>query len=292
MRSKNNMLVLVGIAVILIVLLVVVGSLLIRTSDPQNSLPEGMIFPTPTPIPTAAVQTTAEPFATYYVAPVLTATPGSGVGIGGGVGTGGVGVTNTYVAPTPAPTATRNPNVLRNGDENEKVRTMQQRLIELGYLGGKADGIFGDGTEAALKAFQKAHGLDADGVFGAGTSKKLYSSSAKPKATAKPSATKNTAKATSRPAPNTYVASTPKPGGYGYLEPGNSGSSVRKLQNRLIELGYLSGSASGTYDSDTEAAVYAFQVRNGQWADGLAGPDTQSALFSSKALAAENSSVD
>ena len=33
-------------------------------------------------------------------------------------------------------------------------------------LGIGADGIFGSGTEAAVKAFQTAHGLDADGLAG------------------------------------------------------------------------------------------------------------------------------
>ena len=37
--------------------------------------------------------------------------------------------------------------------------SMQERLIELGFLKGKADGAFGPGTEAAVEAFQKAAGL-------------------------------------------------------------------------------------------------------------------------------------
>ena len=58
--------------------------------------------------------------------------------------------------------------LLKNGSEGEDVRQLQTNLIRLGYDCGKwgADGDFGDGTELALKAFQRDHGLADDGVFG------------------------------------------------------------------------------------------------------------------------------
>lgn len=179
--------------------------------------------------------------------------------------------------PTPAPTATS--SALRVGSTGEKVRYVQQRLKELGYLDGSADGDFGAKTEAALKAFQKANGLTADGVVGDRTMEKLESSSAKS------ASRSDTASATSMPKLKEYTASEATD--YRYLELGSSGSDVKKLQNRLIELGYLGGSASGKYDQETMEAVIAFQERNGQWVDGVAGQDTQSMLFSSKALAAK-----
>ncbi len=43
---------------------------------------------------------------------------------------------------------------------------LQQRLKALGYDPGPIDGAFGRSTIAAIKAFQKAHGLVADGVVG------------------------------------------------------------------------------------------------------------------------------
>ena len=46
---------------------------------------------------------------------------------------------------------------------------MQTMLIATGYSCGKtgADADFGKNTLAALKAFQKDHGLDVDGMYGA-----------------------------------------------------------------------------------------------------------------------------
>lgn len=59
--------------------------------------------------------------------------------------------------------------ILRNGMMNrEDVRELQQHLIDLGYDLGKwgADGDFGDATEIALIAFQKAEGCEPDGEYG------------------------------------------------------------------------------------------------------------------------------
>jgi peptidoglycan hydrolase-like protein with peptidoglycan-binding domain len=43
---------------------------------------------------------------------------------------------------------------------------LQKRLTELGYWLGPVDGTFGDSTEQAVFAFQKAAGLAPDGVVG------------------------------------------------------------------------------------------------------------------------------
>lgn len=48
----------------------------------------------------------------------------------------------------------------------EDVRSLQMRLIDLGYNPGSADGAFGPNTEAAVKAFQSAMKLTMDGVVG------------------------------------------------------------------------------------------------------------------------------
>ena len=55
---------------------------------------------------------------------------------------------------------------LKKGDRNEYVRHWQMFLNLNGYNCGVADGIFGPKTEAAVKAWQKNHGLKADGIIG------------------------------------------------------------------------------------------------------------------------------
>ena len=51
------------------------------------------------------------------------------------------------------------------------------------------------------------------------------------------------------------------------------------MQNRLIQLGYLYGSASGKVCAITESAITAFQRRNGLTADGAVGKATWEKLF-------------
>ena len=66
---------------------------------------------------------------------------------------------------------------LREGDEGEAVKTLQKQLIAAGYLKTDATGFFGSATAAAVRAFQKDHGLDADGIAGAATLTLLNKSS-------------------------------------------------------------------------------------------------------------------
>lgn len=59
--------------------------------------------------------------------------------------------------------------VLKQGSTGDTVKTMQQKLINWGYLSGKADGIFGSKTKAAVIYFQRRNGLTQDGIVGAKT---------------------------------------------------------------------------------------------------------------------------
>ncbi len=73
----------------------------------------------------------------------------------------------TVASETPAPVATAEPVVYRSlqkGDENNDVQKLQMRLIELGYLGESADGVFGSKTATAVKLFQETTGLEATGI--------------------------------------------------------------------------------------------------------------------------------
>lgn len=72
--------------------------------------------------------------------------------------------------PTPAPTATNTPapeqvsKSLEKGAKGDEVKEIQERLIELGYLSGNADGIFGNQTEEAIKAFQERNNFKVTGI--------------------------------------------------------------------------------------------------------------------------------
>ena len=52
------------------------------------------------------------------------------------------------------------------GSTGAEVTRVQKKLKELGYYSGAADGIYGNATKAAVKAFQKNCGITADGVAG------------------------------------------------------------------------------------------------------------------------------
>lgn len=63
--------------------------------------------------------------------------------------------------------------ILRRGDKGEPVKKLQI------MLGCKPDGIFGNETERAVKAFQQTHGLVVDGIVGDKTWNVLIGSSKK-----------------------------------------------------------------------------------------------------------------
>ena len=53
---------------------------------------------------------------------------------------------------------------LENGSRGDEVKELQQLLIERGFLSGSADGVFGNGTEKAVKAAQTAYALPVTGA--------------------------------------------------------------------------------------------------------------------------------
>ncbi|MBQ6400456.1 MAG: peptidoglycan-binding protein [Clostridia bacterium] len=166
---------------------------------------------------------------------------------------------------------------LQNGSEGAAVRQLQQQLKDLGYLSGSVDGSFGVATEAAVIAFQKNNNLTADGKAGTATLSKLYSGTAV-RASGKAVRISGTAEKLGG-ADTSDISST----GYATLSDGSEGEQVRRLQQRLKDLGYYTGSVDGRYGSGTQAAVMAFQLRNSLTVDGKAGPATQRLLYGSSA---------
>jgi lipoprotein-anchoring transpeptidase ErfK/SrfK len=100
---------------------------------------------TPTTTPVTTAPSTTEPPVTATEPPVTTTVPAS-------------------TPPTPSTTAT--PEILSLGDRGEAVLALQQRLASLGYWLGTPDGVFGDSTEQAVYALQKAAGITVDGAVG------------------------------------------------------------------------------------------------------------------------------
>jgi hypothetical protein len=62
------------------------------------------------------------------------------------------------------------------------------------------------------------------------------------------------------------------------LQLGNSGQDVSALQTRLVRVGYLGGAATGTFGTQTEGAVRAFQTARGLPVTGRADVATLDAL--------------
>lgn len=165
------------------------------------------------------------------------------------------------------PVATADPEQARSlslGMTGNDVYALQQRLIDLRYLTGVADGVFGVETQQALIEFQRNNGLTADGNAGTSTLKKLAGS----------------CKAATR------VTPSPAPGGMVTLREGDTGENVYILQAYLFELGYYTGRIDGRFTEETTMAVTQFQMANGLTADGIAGKGTQGVLMGGKAIPA------
>ena len=184
------------------------------------------------------------------------------------------------VSPTPIVVSTPYPvnQTLKTGSTGELVSALQTRLKTLGFFTGNVDGQYGSATAKAVKDFQKANALTADGVAGTQTLTKLYvSGTAVSAATPKPTATPKPA-ATAAASTVTKINAT-------LLRRGDTGAAVKALQQRLVQLGYLT-TADGIYGPKTVNAVAAFQKQNGLTSDGVAGTMTLNRISSSSAVPA------
>ena len=65
--------------------------------------------------------------------------------------------------------------LLRKGSRGNAVRDLQRQLNSRGHNSGTVDGIFGNKTYNAVRAFQRASGLVVDGIVGPATKGKLQS---------------------------------------------------------------------------------------------------------------------
>nr|MBR4281823.1 peptidoglycan-binding protein [Clostridia bacterium] len=152
---------------------------------------------------------------------------------------------------------------LKKGMTGDAVKQLQARLIELKYLSGTPDGIYGTSTAEAVYYFQKANGLVRDSIAGESTLKKLFSTSAVANNVSAP-----TTKPTTPPATITTAI----------MRLGDKNDSVKTMQQTLINLGYLKGTADGVFGNLTFKALKEFQKANALSADGIAGKQTIAAL--------------
>ena len=182
-------------------------------------------------------------------------------------------------AATPAPTGTPFA-LLQYGSSGDAVLAAQERLTALGYYFGKCSGDFLEGTQSAVRRFQKYNSMKETGKLDEATWDRLFSDAAVHRDGSTPYAT---------PSPVPELTPTPTPTPFTYkrkLQYGDQNDLVAALQSRLAELGYYEAKVSGGYYKITQSAVRAFQAQNGLTVDGVAGQQTQEALFASDAVPA------
>ncbi|MBR4081936.1 MAG: peptidoglycan-binding protein [Clostridia bacterium] len=85
--------------------------------------------------------------------------------------------TTTTTTTTTNQSASVPTSTLRPGSSGSAVKTLQQKLKDLGYYTGSIDGKYGAGTKAAVEKFQKKKGLTRDGIAGPKTLSALFGTS-------------------------------------------------------------------------------------------------------------------
>lgn len=155
---------------------------------------------------------------------------------------------------------------IRFRDKGNNVTALQTALAQLGYYDKDIDGVFGKGTLAAVKAFQKDQYMKVDGLAGWATQAKLTS------LTGVVFEETEEDKVEMPEKPKTIFA-----GDYRTMQFGTAGDRVRILQRALLALGF-NVKVDGSYGTTTHAAVKAFQKVVGLTQDGKAGKKTLTKL--------------
>lgn len=131
---------------------------------------------------------------------------------------------------------------LSPGDRGLVVRELQSRLFQLAWFPETTTGRYDPATVEAVRGFQAKRGLPADGVTDERTWRRLLAMTDRP---------------TSDQLHNVF-----HPGPV-LLEAGDTGDAVRDLQARLVQIAWLFGDVTGTYDGATSDAVRGFQHKRG-----------------------------
>lgn len=155
--------------------------------------------------------------------------------------------------------------VYAEGNRGSMISDMQVRLQAAGYLKGGIDGVYGEDTTNAVRAFQKAKGIPVSGAIDEMT----YSALRNVDESSAPSASYE----------ESGEGESSSAGGSLYSI-GDSGSDVSSIQRKLKKMGYLDGAVDGIYGGDTASAVKAFQSDEGLSATGMVNGDTLSRITS------------
>lgn len=153
------------------------------------------------------------------------------------------------------------------------VRAVQQKLVNAGVVpdnqkNGFADGRWGPNTAAAVRRFQEANNLPATGLLDDRTGRALFNL----KAPTTPTTPTNPTNPTN---PTSAVPTAD-------LDKGDRGAQVRKLQNMLVRLGFMTqaqmNTGPGIFGDKTEAALKRFQRSVNLADDGVFGKDSRKAM--------------
>ena len=176
---------------------------------------------------------------------------------------------------------------LRYGSEGEDVKELQTRLAALGYYTGKISGKFLEGTQNGIKQFQKNNNLDVTGFADPLTQEIIYSDNVVGRHDVEdPTPTPYSdlswylvdENESGVPMPEEPVVFTKE------LKKGSQSEEVKKLQERMQELGYFDGPISGNYQDKTAKAVKKIQEQNGMNITGKVDEATWNLIFNSPGL--------
>ncbi|NES86608.1 MAG: peptidoglycan-binding protein [Moorea sp. SIO2B7] len=192
------------------------------------------------------------------------------------------------LSPNQSPTSRSIRSIIKKGDRNSQVTTLQQYLRGLGYLKANPTGYFGTLTKEAVINFQQAKGLTPDGIVGSQTWALLEgnrrttptttqgSIKPNPSPNQRPSSRLRTTPTTTQGSIKPNPSPNQRPSGR--LRIGDRSESVRIIQRQLEMAGFYQGSANGIFDLSTEDAVRSFQRARGLTVDGIVGAKTRAIL--------------
>ena len=155
---------------------------------------------------------------------------------------------------------------LRQGDSGSEVRWLQESLTTLGHYQGEITGTYGGLTHDAVRSFQRASGLSGDGVAGRNTITMLAK------------ALEDRERAQQEAILWEEEAQSEDQESITTLKMNVENSAVRKLQEDLEELGFYTGTVTGSFGRLTKEAVRLFQRAHDIPSDGVAGPVTLAAI--------------